>query len=262
MFLGYKTSKKQIVGIIMYIFANFGQFMRYILIMMTFCLGTPFAFSQTYEIGLTYGSTTFVGDVGSTSFVKPGDYLSETKISYGGILKWNRSPRHAFRFTVLSANTYAWDAESNEPRRANRGFFFETNITELSLGLEFNFLEWDLHSIERPLFTPYIYTGPTYFFTNEFVMNNNRLVEGKNISNFAIPMVFGLKSSISRHWVIAAEFGARYTFSDNLDGSNPEEINSQTKYPTFGNSNMNDWYIFSGITLTYTFGRKPCYCNF
>ncbi|MDX1317352.1 MAG: DUF6089 family protein, partial [Xanthomarina gelatinilytica] len=24
----------------------------------------------------------------------------------------------------------------------------------------------------------------------------------------------------------------------------------------------NDWYMFTGVTLTYTFGRKPCYCVF
>lgn len=262
MFLEDKYSKRQFVGIIMYIFANFEQLMRYILIMIAFCLGTPFVFSQTYEVGAIYGSTTFVGDVGSTSFVKPGDYLNESKISYGGILKWNRSPRHAFRFTVLSANTYALDTESDDPRRINRGFFFETNITELSLGLEFNFFEWDLHSIERPLFTPYIYTGITYFFADEFILQDERLIKGDKVSNLALPMIFGAKVALTSHWVIAAEFGARYAFSDNLDGSIPDEIYSRTKYPTFGNSNMNDWYIFSGITLTYTFGRKPCYCNF
>ena len=29
---------------------------------------------------------------------------------------------------------------------------------------------------------------------------------------------------------------------------------------SFGNINNNDWYMFSGITLTYTFGTNPCYC--
>jgi hypothetical protein len=28
----------------------------------------------------------------------------------------------------------------------------------------------------------------------------------------------------------------------------------------FGNINNNDWYVFSGITLTYTLGLKPCHC--
>ena len=236
--------------------------MRYILILIILSLGTPNAVSQTYEVGLIYGGTTFVGDVGSTSFMKPGDYLSESKISIGGILKWNRSPRHAFRLTVLSANTFGLDSQSDEMRRKARGLFFKTNITELSLGLEFNFFEFDLHQLERPLFTPYIYTGPTYFFSNEFVLNSGQLEKGSAISNFAIPLIFGVKGTLTRHWILAAEFGARYTFTDNLDGSAPDEINSPPIYPTFGNSNMNDWYIFSGITLTYTFGRKPCYCNF
>lgn len=235
--------------------------MRYILFVISFCLGIHFAWSQIYEVGIMYGGTNFVGDVGSSSFLKPKDYLSKDKISYGVILKWNRSPRHAFRFSAMRINTFANDLRSDEPRRLNRGLAFETSITELSLGLEFNFFEWDLHSIKRPLFTPYIYTGPTFFNTDNFFLDDNELREGDSNSNFALPLVIGLKGALSRHWILSAEFGARYTFTDNLDGSTPEEINSQTIYPTFGNSNMNDWYIFSGITLTYTFGRKPCNCN-
>jgi hypothetical protein len=236
--------------------------MRYILISIFLFGAIQFSKAQTYEIGLMLGGVNFVGDVGSSSFMKPKDYLSTDKISYGALFKWNRSPRHAFRFSALRINTFGNDLRSDEPRRLNRRLAFETSITELSLGLEFNFFEWDLHDLKRPLFTPYIYTGPTYFFTNEFYVESDELVEGESTSNFAIPLVFGLKGTLSRHWILAAEFGARYTFTDNLDGSAPEEISSRTIYPTFGNSNMNDWYIFSGITLTYTFGRKPCYCNF
>lgn len=236
--------------------------MRYVFIIISISMGIQLAHAQTYEIGLVFGSTNFVGDVGSQSFVQPKDYLSQDKTSYGAILKWNRSPRHAFRLTVIRMNTFDSDFRSDEPRKRNRAYAFETDITEFSFGLEFNFLDWDLHELKRPLFTPYLYTGPAYFLTNEFFVENDQLVKGKSTSNFAIPMVLGVKGALSRHWIVAAEFGARYTFTDNLDGSAPEEINSQTIYPTFGNSNMNDWYMFAGITLTYTFGRKPCYCNF
>nr|WP_093367979.1 DUF6089 family protein [Psychroflexus sediminis] len=235
--------------------------MKSILIVIFLCLGINFACAQTYEFGLIFGATNFVGDVGSPSFIQPKDYLNQDKVSYGAILKWNRSPRHAFRFTAMRLNTFGNDLRADEPRKLSRGYAFETDITELSLGIEFNFFEWDLHELNRPLFTPYIYTGPTYFFTNEYYVENNVLVEGGSTSNFAIPMLIGVKGTLSRKWILAAEFGARYTFTDNLDGSEPEEINSRTNYPTFGNSNMNDWYFFSGITLTYTFGRKPCYCN-
>ena len=55
--------------------------------------------------------------------------------------------------------------------------------------------------------------------------------------------------------------GARYTFSDEIDGSEPD-AQELKEIVRFGNFNNNEWYVFSGLTLTYTFGRKPCYCNF
>jgi hypothetical protein len=72
-------------------------------------------------------------------------------------------------------------------------------------------------------------------------------------------MIIGVKSNITPSLILAAEVGARYTFTDNLDASNPANENLKTL--RFGNQNNNDWYIFSGFTLTYTFGDKPCYCN-
>jgi hypothetical protein len=69
-------------------------------------------------------------------------------------------------------------------------------------------------------------------------------------------MTLGIKSNITPHIIIGLEVGARYTFTDNLDGSNPKD----GTLLKFGNINNNDWYVFSGLTLTYTFGNKPCYC--
>ena len=73
-------------------------------------------------------------------------------------------------------------------------------------------------------------------------------------------MVLGVKSNISHHLVLGFEIGARYTFSDEIDGSVPD--NPGRADLSFGNINSNDWYVFTGFTLTYTFGQRPCYCNF
>lgn len=236
--------------------------MRYIILTISiFCIMNTTS-AQTYEAGIMLGGLNYVGDVGSSSFMKPGDYLSSQKIAFGGIFKWNRSPRHSFRFSLLRGETFANDNNAEDGRRSNRRFKFETEITELSAGLEYTFWEWNLHDSKRPQITPYLYTGITYFFSNEFFEEGGQLKKGDEISNFSLPMVVGIKGTISRKLILALEFGARYTFTDNLDGSASEEISSQTNYPTFGNSNMNDWYIFSGLTLTYTFGRRPCYCKF
>jgi len=72
-------------------------------------------------------------------------------------------------------------------------------------------------------------------------------------------MVVGIKSKITNHLVLGLETGARYTFTDNLDGSNPKNKNFETL--KFGNLNNKDWYIFTGFTLTYTFGKNPCFCS-
>ncbi len=220
--------------------------------------------AQTYEAGIVIGGTNFVGDVGSKSFIKPKDYASFDKLSAGVIFKWNRSPRHAFRFSYIKHQTFGKDELSNSAARKRRDLSFFTDINEFALGLEFNFWEWDLHSSQRPQIVPYISTGVNFFITDHFIRSEDENLlqkQGKN-NNFALPMVIGVKTTITEKLILAAEFGARYTFSDNLDGSNPQESIEIGEEASFGNQNMNDWYIFGGLTLTYTFGRKPCYCNF
>ena len=74
----------------------------------------------------------------------------------------------------------------------------------------------------------------------------------------AIPMTIGIKSNVFDHLILAFEVGTRFTMTDNLDGSNPKNKNLAPL--KFGDINSKDWYVFSGFTLTYTFGNKPCYC--
>ena len=213
------------------------------------------SFSQIYEIGGFVGGSNFIGDVGSTQFVKPNN------LTFGGLFKWNRSPRHSLRASLIYSGLSADDAFSSDPRRTERAYSFNAAILEASLGMEFNFLDFDLH-MATPMSTPYIYTGinmtnhPSFYFTSiDLVSENTR------INTFGIPIIIGYKTTFTPHLIIAFEVGARYTFSDHLDGSDPNPIGSSNSV-RFGNFNNNDWYMFSGFTLTYTFGRKPCYCNF
>ena len=83
-----------------------------------------------------------------------------------------------------------------------------------------------------------------------------KTIEIKKEGSFAIPMTVGAKYRLNTFLILGAEIGARYTFTDNLDGSNPEGSNFEQF--RFGNILSDDWYVFTGFTLTYTFGRKPC----
>ncbi|WP_124978971.1 type IX secretion system protein PorG [Nonlabens xiamenensis] len=214
-----------------------------------------FAKAQTYEIGVYGGTSNVVGDVGSTQYVQLKD------LAFGGIFKWNRSPRHSFRATFIAANMVGDDNDSDDISRDLRGYKYNYSLLEASVGIEYTFWEWELYSGKQHI-TPYLYTGLTGFHYSLFALNNtNELEEYGETIDIAVPIIFGVKTNIADHWVLGAEVGARYTFTDNLDGSNPVR-SKDFDVLEFGNVNNNDWYIFTGITLTYTFGRKPCYCNF
>lgn len=230
--------------------------MRYLTAIVLLFFGSQLCQSQTHEIGLFVGGSNFIGDIGSTKYISPN------KPAFGGIYKWNRSPRHSFRFSLIYSELEGKDSESDDPRRIQRGYDFTNQIIEASLGLEYTFFDFDLHTGKK-VSTPYLYTGITVAYHDNFYFNSQGSLISENTSSYAygIPMAIGFKMNIFESLIIAAEIGARYTFSDELDGSVPDSKNLKEVYG-FGNTNNNDWYMFSGLTLTYTFGKKPCFCIF
>lgn len=219
-----------------------------------FCLlSFSFASAQIHEIGIFAGGSNYVGDVGPTTYIAPKD------LAIGLLYKWNRSPRHAWRASFTQANIISNDIDSDAANRNQRGYKFKNSIKELSLGLEFNFFDFNLHN-SGFLITPYVYTGLSYFSYDQLYVINGETKVSDDDKSLAIPMTVGIKARISDNFVLGVESGVRYTFTDNLDGSNPD--NDAYKSLRFGNLNSNDWYIFTGFTLTYTFGNKPCYCSY
>lgn len=228
--------------------------MRYIIALILMFSFITKSSSQTYEIGPTIGGVNFIGDIGNTAYINP------STLGFGAVFKWNRSVRHAFRFSLLYAKIEANDIEAESLRRKERGFQFENSALEASAGIEYTFWEYDLHS-GKPQFTPYLYTGITYFKSNHLLWTNEEFSKTRNNWSFAIPMVVGIKKTITRKLIAGLEIGARYTFTDNIDGSSPAEIGYYSS-TSFGNQNTNDWYVYTGLTITYSFGRKPCFCSF
>lgn len=204
--------------------------------------------AQIHEIGVFLGGINFIGDIGPTSYIAPNEP------AFGLLYKWNKSPRHSYRFSYTQSEITSSDLDSNEASRNQRGYQFENDLKEVSLGLEFNFFDFNLHESSTKI-TPYVASGLNYFFGKYTLTNTvtDQTVDGRTESrkSIAIPMIIGIKSNITPRLVLALETGARYTLTDNIDGSFNQN---------FGNINNNDWYVFSGVTLLYTFGNKACYC--
>ena len=209
--------------------------------------------AQIHEIGVFAGGSNFIGDVGETSYINPNEF------AYGLIYKWNRSPRHSWRASATIAKITADDDRSENPSRQIRNYDFENTVKEISLGLEFNFFEFDLHQLDRQ-FTPYVFVGLAYTnYEGLFYKTPNNPISDSSHGTVSVPFAFGVKTRMTKNLIIGFEIAPRYTFADDIDGSFPK--NDGLKPLRFGNINSNDWYVFSGFTLTYTFGRKPCFCD-
>lgn len=207
--------------------------------------------AQIHEIGLFLGGANYIGDIGPTTYIAPKEP------AVGILYKWNRSPRHSWRFSITHGKIRSDDADSKVPGRKNRGLSFDNEITEFSAGMEFDFFDFNLHEGD-PKITPYVYSGLSYAIYRGLFFVGDESRYDSNHGTLAIPMTLGIKARLFPHLVLGIESGARFTFADDLDGSNPK--NDDLEGLQFGNLNSKDWYVFTGFTLTYTFGNKPCYC--
>jgi hypothetical protein len=202
---------------------------------------------QINELGFFAGGTNYVGDVGSTNYIYPNNP------GFGIIYKWNWNPRIALRGTYSHLPIKGNDTNADNSTRENRGYTFSNTINELAIGLEFNFFDYDLSSDGKKS-TPYILLELAGFnyktpiseeFPGKYLYTNS--------TSYAIPFGIGYKSYFYGKLAIAIEAKFRYTFKDDLDYTT-----SKISSLDFGGTG-NDWYMFTGVSIVYTFGRPACY---
>ncbi|MBB1148779.1 MULTISPECIES: DUF6089 family protein [unclassified Myroides] len=213
-------------------------------------LSMPLAHAQIHEVGFGLGGTNYVGDIGSTQFINPKN------LGYNVFYRWNKSPRHSYRVSFSQQKLVGNDADASSESRKARGLRFDNTIQQLSLGIEFNFFEFDLHQ-ENFAMTPYLFAGISGVRYTDLYYRGSRLSKGDKKYTGAIPFAAGMKIRVHPQININAEVTATYSFTNNLDGSYPAE--SKLENFRFG-KNGNDWFFYSGITISYTFGHNPCYC--
>ena len=216
----------------------------------TIILITTIASGQINEAGIIIGGSNYIGDIGPTNYIYPN------KLAAGVIYKYNLNPRIALRGTFTYFDISSKDADSDNIGRQVRDLEFTNSIKELAVGVEFSWFEYDLSSFEKAR-TPYILLQVAAF--------NYRVVDEqtgpqeysyKSETSIAIPFGLGYKTRLFGKFALGAEIGMRYTFTDKIDYNDPDIPELQ-----FGNPKTNDWYVFTGINLVYTFGRPACYAT-
>ena len=204
---------------------------------------------QMYEVGISIGGSNYVGDIGRTNYIYPN------KVAGAVFFKYNLNPRIALRATYSYLPIKANDLDADTDFRRDRGLNFSNTINELAIGLEYSFYEYDISSDDKT-WTPYILLELASF-NYKYIVNEPQpnQFQYKSKNSFSVPFGVGFKSKLIGSLAFSLEAKFRYTFEDDLDYNTDQvaELN-------FGGTG-NDWYMFTGVSLIYTFGRPACYAN-
>ena len=216
--------------------------MKKIVFVFLFFFSSYSVFAQINEVGIFAGGSNYIGDIGRTNYIFPNSF------AVGAVYKWNMHPNFSLRASYTYSKISADDSNSDNSFRKYRGLSFSNDVHELVAGIEYHFFKYNLSKTGH--------TNTPYLFAMAGTVNYGDPNGGRSF-NFALPFGAGYKTILAPNVGIGIETGFRYTFQDNIDGYPYAEYDQNGNYQI--NPNNNDWYVFTGITLVFAFGREGCY---
>jgi hypothetical protein len=188
-------------------------------------IASPASGQRRRDIGFMTALPWYLGDI--AAFVPQPASLPP---AIGPMIRYNIDMRSAIRFQ----STF-YDLEGSGEIFGGTEAEFQASFVDLGLNYEFNW--WPYQTAhQKTKYSPYVTAGVGYSI--------DRLGEAK--SHLFLPFGGGLKANLGKKLSGGIEVSMRKTFNDLLDGvQNPggEEVQRPV-----GN---NDWYMFTGIFLTY-----------
>ncbi|MBN8825360.1 MULTISPECIES: DUF6089 family protein [unclassified Spirosoma] len=199
--------------------------------------------AQKFEIGGSLGGMLCKSDV--TPALNPRFFSP----AIGGFLRYNVSRSFSMRFGGAIGKLRGEDRYSNNSFQQARNFSFNTNINELFLDVEYNFLNYK-PAPKAKNWTPYVFGG---IGVCKF---NNDVIRVGGVMTY--PLGVGVKYEIRRPWSVGLEFGTRFTRNDYLDGLGDLTFGKALTKTTQGNPSLTDSYSYAAITVSYTFYKIVC----
>lgn len=207
---------------------------------------------NTSEIGLSVGAMNYKGEIA------PNFRLGNSQPGASVFYKKDISKPVTLRVSALLGRLKATDRDLDLPyHQARRAEMLTTRLIEGAFGMEYNFLDY-YDQRRRFRWTPYYFISLALF--NYDVRNVGNPSDPNNIyakenrsttTSVSIPTGVGVKLALSYHWNLGLEFGARKTFTDLLD--NLDDNNTAVSNPY-----DNDWYYYTGVSISYTFYKLRC----
>jgi hypothetical protein len=252
-----------------------------------FCLWFPVPgqSQRNMEVGLFVGDAYYLGDL------NPDIHFRAAQLAYGAVARYNFDERWSVKFGITRGKVKGNSEKTNF--LPGRDLQFESPITDFSLTAEFNFFPYFTGSRWNWI-TPYLYAGiGGFMFQPSLGGQKLRSIgtEGQNVgyegrkpystTQVSIPFGLGVKVSIGKRLGLTAFWEMHKTFTDYIDDVSKtyyltgavisqDDVAGLLSDPTRnhlpgmqrGDPKNNDWYSFSGITVTYKFDiRKSRRCK-
>lgn len=239
-----------------------------ITLLFTLLLAVYNTYSQKIEFGLGGGISHIKGDI------SPNFNPLQIGVGVNGLFRYNLSRSVSLRGQLLFTGYNVSNENIIDPFYNSRYAIAKGNILEVSAIAEYNFLDRVTILKERD-WTPYLFGGVGYALIN----NKSAIFSSpKKISTPVIPYGVGVKFRFKGPLSLCAEFGTRYSNSDEIDlvdfdikpippklpvygflgkVNTPAADASNSRYQ-YGNLSRKDQYYFTNITLTYTIFNLIC----
>lgn len=244
-----------------------------------------------HELGGFLGVGWYFGDL------NPSFNIGHPGPAAGAIGRYNFNERLCAALTFNYTYVRGDDAWSDNPFQQARNLRFVSNVFDLGLRFEFNFLKYR-HGSPDEWFTPYVFGGISAFMFNPKTQLNGRWYALRDMGTEgqfrgeeyyllqpAINYGLGLKFDINYYWSINIEIDSRFLYTDYLDDVSktypdkaellalrgPEAVAlsdrsiSSDLFPQIGetgrqrgDSQRNDVYAMAKVGLVYYFGQIRC----
>jgi opacity protein-like surface antigen len=210
---------------------------------------------NTSELGIGIGATNYRGEI------SPEYQLKNNRPAFTVFYRKDVSVpitlRGGFTAGFLRADDGNVEGENGgvSPLQSYRQANTKGGVLEASAVMEYNFLDYHYRT-DKVHFTPYLFAGIAAFYANTTTATNNSALTSTfnrdgSMLGFSIPAGVGIKYALSEHINLGLEAGVRKAFSDQIDHLGDQD-------PLLVNPHDQDWYYYSGVSLSYTFYKIHC----
>ncbi len=179
------------------------------------------------DLGLFVGTSYYMGDI------NPSQHFYNPSMAYGALYRYNFNARNSLRFSGI----YHSLSGADDNFRGQGLQDFDAKFVDLALNFEFNWKAYQTAQ-RKTKASPYVFAGLGYGI---------KVAGDPEVrSHLTFPFGVGYKINVGRWLSAGLEAGPRRAFSDLVDGvANPGTDNV---FSPLGNR---DWYIFTGVFVTY-----------